>query len=194
MIFGPLRLVSLLISLVVIGVPLAAVGLFLLAVLGSPGSCEAEDRPIGVNDLVAASFQLKWDELDATLDSGRSSSAVFSESEATSRARLWVDEDDVPVSDLLICFNEEGGAISGSVDVPLLPNIDVLIRGTLDLTGDHPEPVIHELDVGGLPGPLTNLAKDFINGLIEDETEKIELRHDYGVIFGEGGVAVGGQP
>ena len=183
-------------ALFVIGVPLAAVGLFILAVSGSPGSCENEERPILDTAERAIVFQLKWDRFNDTLDAGQESAVVLSESEVTSRARLWVDEQDVPVSDLLICFSVEGGAASGQVDVPFFPgDVDVLIRGTVDLRGEHPDIEIDELEVGNLPGPLTGLVEGFIEALINDQEEELELpEHDYGITFGEGDITIGGQP
>ena len=195
MIFRPLRLLSWLLALIVLGVPLAAVAFFLLAIVGSPGSCEDEERPISVMPELAASFQRKLDQLNATLDAGRVATVVFAEGEVASRGRLWVEEHDVPVSDLLICFSAEGGAMSGKVDVPFFPgDVDVLIRGTLDLTGEHPEAQIDDFEVGGLPGPLTDLVKAFVDDLIEDQTNEIELDHDYGIAFEEGEVTTSGQP
>lgn len=195
MILRPLRLLAWLLALVVVGAPLAAVALFFLAIVGSPGSCQSEGRPVAFTLEAAASFQTKWDQLNATLDAGQVSTVVFNESEATSRARLWVDDHDVAVSDLFICFSAEGGSASGKVDVPFFPgDADVLIRGTMDLTGEHPEADIEEIEVGGLPGPVSNLVEGFINGLIEDQTDEIELDHDYGLTFGEGELTISGQP
>lgn len=195
MILRPLRLLVWLLPLIVVGAPLAAVALFLLAIIGSPGSCETEGRPISYEPLRAVSFQQKWDQFNATLDAGQLSTVVLDESEATSRTRLWVEEHDVPVSDLFLCFSAEGGSVSGKVDVPFFPgDVDVLIRGTMDLTGEHPEAEIEEIEVGSLPGPLTDLVKGFVDDLIENQTEEIELAHDYGVTFGEGEVTISGQP
>ena len=194
MFFGPLRLLSLFISAVVIGVPLAAFGIFVVAVAGDPGSCENEDRPIAINDWAAASFQLKWDDLVTALDFGQLSTVDFSESEATSRARLWAEEHDVPVSRLFICFREDGGAISGTVDVPVLPDVDVLVEGTFILDGDHPQSSIDKIEVGGLPSPLTNLVETFINDLIDDQTDEIDLSHSYNITFREGEVTISGVP
>lgn len=176
--------------------PSAAVGLFFLAVSGGPGSCEDEARPISDALEPAIAFQLKWDRFNDTLDAGQESAIVLSESEVTARARLWVDEHDVPVSDLLICFRIEGGAASGEVDVPFFPgDVDVLIRGTVDLRGEHPNIEIDELEVGNLPGPLTGLVEGFIEALINDQEEELELpEHDYGITFGEGDITIGGQP
>lgn len=191
----PLRLLAWLLPLIVVGAPLAAVALFLLAITGSPGSCEDEERPISHSEELAASFQETWDQLNATLDAGQVSTVIFDEGEATSRARRWVEEHDVPVSQLFLCFSADGGSASGKVDVPFFPgDIDVVIRGTLDLRGEHPEAVIEEIEVGRLPGPFTSLVKGFVDELIDDQTEGLELHHDYGMTFGEGELTISGQP
>lgn len=195
MIFSLLRLFAWLLALVAVGTPLAAVAFFLLAIVGSPGSCEAGDQPIAVSLEAAATFQTKLDQLNDALEAGQVSTVVFDESEATSHARLWVEEHDAPVSDLLICFSADGGSASAKVDVPFFPgDVDVLIRGTMILTDVHPEADIDEIKVGGLPGPLTDLVEGFVNDLIEDQTEEIELSHDYGLTFGEGEITISGQP
>src|SRR3989304_4263866 len=100
MIFTPLRLISWFLGLIVIGVPLAAVIFFLLAISGSPGSCESEDRPIAYEPARAATFQQKWDQLNAALNAGQVPTVVFDEGEVPARPRLWVDDHDVPVTDL----------------------------------------------------------------------------------------------
>jgi len=182
-------------AVVVVGAPILAIVLFIMAVVGSPGSCVTEDRPITYTPLLAASFQEKWDQLDDTLDAGQISTVVFDEGEVTSRAQLWAEEHDVSVSDLLVCFGTEGASASGKIDVPFFPgDVDVLLRGTMLLTGEHPEAEIEEIEVGGLPGPFTDLVEGFVTGLIDDETEEIALTHDYGVTFAEGEVTVSGQP
>lgn len=195
MIFTPLRLISWFLGLLIIGIPLAAIALFVVALTGSPGSCADEGRPISFQAPQALSFQQKWDQMSTTLDAGSPSTINLDEQEVTSRARLWVDEADVPVSDLVICFTADGGAASGKVEIPLFPgDLDVLVRGTVDLRGEHPEITIEELDIGGLPSLLTDVVKGQITGLIEDQAEKITLSHDYGLSFDEGIVTASGQP
>jgi hypothetical protein len=182
-------------AVVVVGAPLVAVAVFLTAIIGSPGSCETEGRPISYDPALAVSFQEKWDQFDATLDAGQQSTVIFDEGEATSRAQLWVEEHDAPVSDLRLCFNVESGSASGKVDVPFFPgDVDILITGTMILIGEHPEADIEEIKVGGLPGPLTDLVEGFVTRLIKNQTEEIHLTHDYGVTFGAGEVTVSGQP
>ena len=195
MIFSPLRLISWFLSLLVIGIPLAAIALFVVAITGSPGSCEAEGQPISFQTSQALSFQEKWDQMSATLDAGSVSTIIMDEQEVTSRARLWVEEADVPVSDLVICFTVDGGAASGKFDIPFFPgDLDVLVRASVELRGEHPEITIEELDMGGLPRLLTDVVKGQITSLIEDQAEKLTLSHDYGLSFDDGIVTASGQP
>ena len=195
MIFTPLRLISWLMGLLVIGIPLAAVGLFVVAIAGSPGTCEAEDRPISFEPLHAVSFQQTWDDLDAALSDGSPSTIMLTEDEATARARVWADEVDVPATNLFVCFTADGAAASGNIDLPFFPgDVDVLVRGSVELRGEHPEVTIDDLEMGGLPGPVADVVKGRIISLIEDQAEKVTLSHDYGLAFGEGEVTVSGQP
>jgi hypothetical protein len=195
MLFSPLRLLSAFLSLAVIGVLITTIVLFVVALSGDPGSCEDASRPITAQPQHADAFQQKWDQLNATLAAGQVSSTTFSENEVTARARRWVDENDVPVTELYICFTADGGAASGKVDVPFFPgDVDVLVRGTLDLRGEQPEVVIDEIEMGGLPGPVADFLKGRIDSLIEDQTEDLELTHDYGVTFAPGEITISGQP
>ena len=195
MILSPMRLISWLLALVVIGLPLAAIAFFVLAIVGSPGSCEEEGRPIAAEPAQAASFQQDLDQLKAALDAGQVASVVLDDREVTSRARLWSEEHDLPVSEIVVCFSAAGGAASGKIDIPFLPvDVDVLIRGTVDLTGEHVEIDIEEIEVGGLPGPVADRVKAVVNRLLEDQTEELELSHFYGVAFEEGEMTISGQP
>ena len=195
MILSPMRLISWLLALVVIGLPLAAIAFFVLAITGSPGSCEEEGRPIDFEPLQAASFQQDLDQLKAALDAGQPASVVLDDREVTSRARLWSEEHDLPISDIVVCFSAAGGAASGKIDIPFLPvDVDVLIRGTVDLTGEQVKIDIEEIEVGGLPGPVADRVKVVINSLLEDQTEELELNHFYGVAFEVGEMTISGQP
>ena len=195
MILSPMRLISWLLALVVIGLPLAAIAFFVLAITGSPGSCEEEGRPIDFEPLQAASFQQDLDQLNAALDAGQAASVVLDDREVTSRARLWSEEHDLPISDIVVCFSAAGGAASGKIDIPFLPvDVDVLIRGTVDLTGEQVKIDIEEIEVGGMPGPVADRVKAVINSLLEDQTEELELSHFYGVAFEEGEMTISSQP
>ena len=195
MMLSPLRLISWLLALLIIGLPAAAIAFFVLAITGSPGSCEEEGRPIAPEPSLAASFQQDLDQLKATLEAGRVATVVLDDREVTARARLWSEEHDLPISDIVVCFSAEGAAASGKIDIPFLPvDVDVLIRGTVDLTGEHAEIVIEEIEVGGLPGPVAERVKAVVDNLIEDQMEELELGHFYGVAFEEGEMTISGQP
>ena len=193
--FQPIRLLATLLGIVVIGAPLVAVGLFIIAVASDPGTCEAEGRPIVFSETAAASYQTAWDGFQATLDSGQAATVTFNETEVSSRARQWLDERDSPITELRICFTEGGAAASAELDLPIVPgDVDVLVRGTLILTGDQVEVDIDELEVGGLPGPLNDLVQTFVDDAVADETIDLELERDYELTFSEGSVTVSGQP
>ena len=191
----PLRLLVWLLPVLLFAVPAVAIALYLAAILGSPGSCVTEDRPITFTLQAASSFQEKWDQLNASLDAGEPATAAFSEDEATSRARLWVSEHDVPVHDLYICFSDEGGAASAQVDLPIIPgDVDILVRGTVLLVGVVPQADVQETEVGRIPSLLTDLVEDFVTDLIDDQGEDALLAHDYILTFSEGQMTVAGEP
>ncbi len=193
--FQPIRLLAALLGIIVIGAPLAAVGLFIIAVAGDPGTCEAEGQSVVFSDSAAASYQTAWDGFQATLDSGQATTVTFNESEVSSRAQQWLDERDSPITELRICFTEGGAGASAKIDVPFMPgDIDVLVRGTLILTGGQVELDIDEVEVGGLPGPLNDPVQSFVDDMIADETIDLELERDYQLAFSEGSVTVSGQP
>ena len=54
--------------------------------------------------------------------------------------------------------------------------------------------VITDLEVGGLPSLLTDLVEDFINNIIADQTEDLDLDHSYSLTFTEGEVTISGVP
>ncbi len=190
-----LRLVAWLLGFIALAAPIAALVLFIIAVAGSPGSCEDQARPVPISDELAASFQTKWDQFNDALAGGQISTIMVTDGEATSRARQWVEEHDLPVADLLVCFNVDGGSASGKLDIPFFwGDVDVLVRGKMTLLGEHPAAVIEEIELGGLPGMLTSPVEDLVSEMIDDETAKIALGHDYGVSFGAGEATISGQP
>jgi hypothetical protein len=190
-----IRLLVWVLPLLIIAVPAAAFGLFVVAVTGSPGACDTKGRTIAATSSEAVSFQAKWDQLNAELDAGRPATAIFTEGESTAYSRLWVEEHDIPVDDLLLCFNNEGASASGKVDVPFFPgDVDVLVEGTVVLTGETPEIDLTHYEVGGLPGGLADQVDTFINRLAEDELAEILLAHDYAMSFADGTMTVTAAP
>lgn len=192
---NPFRLIATLLGFLMLATPVAAVAFFFVAIAGSPGSCEDENRPITTSVQLAGSFQEKWDALDATLVAGRPASATFTESEVTSRADRWLEENDAPIDKILICFSEGTASASAKIDIPFVPgDIDVLVSGTLILTGDLADADVDKIEVGGLPDLLTELVENFIDDIFEDQTDDLELDHNYTLLFTEGEVTVSGVP
>ena len=192
---NPFRLIATLLGFLVLATPVAAVTFFFVAIAGDPGTCETESRPITTSIQLAGQFQDKWDALDAALDAGQPASAIFSESEVTSRADIWLEEQDAPIDDILICFEDGTALASAKIDIPFVPgDINVLTSGTLILTGDVADADVETIEVGGLPDLLTDLVENFIDDVIEDQTEELELEHTYTLLFSEGQVTVSGLP
>jgi hypothetical protein len=190
-----IRLLVWVLPLLVLAVPAAALGLFIVAVAGNPGTCDTKGRTIAATPEEALSFKTKVDQLNAELDAGRPASATLTEGEATAYSRLWLDEHDIPVEELLLCFNNEGGAASAKVDVPFLPaDVDVLVEGTIILTGDTPEIDLTHYEIGGLPGGLADEVDTFINRLAQDEMEELLLTHNYAIAFADGTMTVTASP
>lgn len=193
--FNPIRLFATLLGILVLATPIAAVVFFFLAITGSPGACDAEERTVTTSFQFAADYEEKWDSMGALLDGGQPASATFSESEVTSRASVWLEEQDAPIDDIMICFGDGTAATSAKIDIPFVPgNIDVLARGSLILAGTVADSEITDLEVGGLPGPITDLVEDFIDRVIKDQTEDLDLDHSYTLVFTEGAVTISGVP
>ncbi len=193
--FNPIRLIAALLGILVLATPIAAVVFFFLAITGSPGTCDMEGRTITTSLQFAAAYEEKWDGLEAALDAGQAAAATFSESEVTSRANVWLQERDAPIDEIMICFGDGTAATSAKIDIPFVPgDVDVLARGSLILTGTAADAEITDLEVGGLPGPLADLVEDFINNIIEDQTEDLGLDHSFTLTFTEGAVTISGVP
>lgn len=193
--FNPFRLFTALLGIIVLATPIAAVAFFFVAITGSPGTCEDENRPITTSLQLAADFQAKWDGLEASLIAGQPATVTFTESEVTSRADLWLSEHDAPIDKILICFGDGTASASAEIDIPFVPgDIDVLARGTLNLTGNFANVDVDDLEVGGLPGPLTDLVENFINDVIEDQIEDLDLDFRYTLLYTEGEVTISGLP
>jgi hypothetical protein len=192
---------------VIVGLPiLALVVIFLLAVLGRAGFAECADatggevRTLFIDPSQAASFQSKWDNFNDTLENGNPSQVMFDESESTSRARSFLDENGAPVSDAVVCFHSGEGEGSGKVDIPVLSaipgigDVDVRVSGTVDFSGATPEAVVSDIEVGGLPSFMSDRAKGIVSDLIDRQLDSLDLDHQYDIAFEEGQAVIDGQP
>jgi len=167
----------------------------ILAFSGGPGACTAGNPPITVNAANAAAFQQKWDAFDAVLGGGSPSTESFDESEVTSRADQYIsDETDVDFKDIRICIHDGFGEATGSLEAILGLETDVKISGTLDLTGDTPVAQIDDIEIGNVPGFVTNAIEGFVEDAVDEALENIELEHTYTPTLTEGEAQIDGVP
>ena len=194
---SPLRSVIVIISAFVGAVIVFGLVMSVLAVSGGSGQCTPGGGPITVNAANADSFDQKWDELDAILDSGSPSSITLDESEISSRADRYFSEETVlDVSDVRVCIHDGFGEATGTVDAVLGLQVDVRLEGTVDLSGDAPKIDIDDIDIGNVPGWLIDVTdaiigvESDINGALDD----ITLKHTYTATLTAGQVQIDGTP
>jgi len=168
----------------------------ILAFSGGPGPCTPSgDPPITVNADNAAMFQEKWDAFDVILDGGSPSSVTFNESEVTSRADQYIRaETDVDFEDVRVCIHDGFGEATGKLEAILGLETKVKIKGNLDLSGDHPEARDLEIDIGNVPGFITNAIEGFVEDAVDEALEDIDLSHTYTPTLTEGNAQIDGVP
>lgn len=178
------------ISLAVVFVVLMAV----LAVVGGPGQCTAGGSAISITEANSDAFQEKWDAMDDTLDGGSPASTDFNESEVSSRAdRYLTDETDAPFGDVRVCLHDGYGEGSGTISL-LGIDVEVKVKGNMDLTGPSPVAKIDDIEVGSVPGFATDLIEGIVEDSIEEGLNDIELNHDYQATLTEGNAKIDGTP
>ncbi len=167
----------------------------ILAFSGGPDACTPGGGPITVNAANADAFQQKWDGFDAILDGASPSSVSFNESEISSRAdQYFSDEADVDFEDIRICIHDDFGEATGSLEAILGLQTDVKISGTVDLSGDHPVAVDVDIDIGNVPGFVTDAIEGFVDDAIDEALENIDLSHTYTPTLTEGNAQIDGVP
>ncbi len=169
----------------------------ILAFSNGPGQCTPGGGPITVNAANAEKFDQKWDDFDAALDSGSPSSVTFNESEISSRAdRYFTEEQDLDFRDVRVCIHDGYGEATGTLDAILGLQVEIKLKGTMDLTGDAPQTEIDDMEFGKVPGWLVDTA-DTIYGAENDidlALEDIELKHTYTPTLTEGQVQIDRVP
>lgn len=174
-------------------VVVVTVGTGILAFTGGPAPCTPGGGAIEISDAQAASFDAKWDGLDAALTAGSPSSITLTESEVSSRANKYIDEEDGDVGDVQVCIHDGFGEVTGSVNV-LGGSGKFKVTGTVDVTSGHPVVDFQDIQVGNVPGfvlgPLEGVVEDAIQGLLDD----ITLDHTYIPALSEGQAQVNGTP
>jgi hypothetical protein len=164
----------------------------------SPGLRDALTSPE-----LAAQFQQRWDAFQAQLDAGSPASVTFEEGELTSRVAQWVDETDAALRDVTICIYDSKAEARATAEIPYLARLpllgsvyetDVRVLGRIDLSGEHPEIAVIELDAGDIPDwaadPIQGDLEDIVNGRLAD----YDIEHDYTVAYREGQLEIRGQP
>ena len=167
----------------------------LLALSGGPGRCTPGGDPITVNADNAAMFQEKWDAFDVILNGGSPSSVTFNESEVTSRADQYISEEtDLDFEDVRVCIHDGFGEATGKLEAILGLETKVKVKGNLDLTGDHPVAQDLEIEIGNVPGFITNVIEGFVEDSFDEALEDINLSHLYTPTLTEGEAQIGGVP
>jgi hypothetical protein len=194
MIFTPFRLVLAVIGAVTGIVVLLVVLVALAAFVGSPGECDSGGRQVDISSALAQQLQDKLDEFNARLDAGEAASFTFDESEATSRGRQFLEEEDAPIDNLKVCFNSDGASASGKVSAVLGLDIEVKVSGKVNLGGAHPRVNDINLDVGRVPGFVPGGLEGIIEDVINSQLDHIDVEHQLQITFGEGTAILSGQP
>jgi len=194
MILTPIRLVLTAIAAAVGLVVVLALVVLAAAFAGSPGECDSGDREVESSPALAQQLQAKLDELDAQLDAGQAASISFDESEATSRGRQFLEEENAPIADLKICFNADGPSASGNLEAVLGLDITAKVSADLFLDGEHPRVDNLDIDVGAVPGFAAGGFEGVVEDVINDQLEHISLEHQLTITFGEGTATLSGQP
>jgi hypothetical protein len=194
MIFNPIRLVLMAIGAAVGLTAVLAVVVLVAAFAGNPGECDSGGREVEFSPALAEQLQGKLDDLDEQLDAGQAASITFDESEATSRGRQFLEEENAPVADLKICLNPNGPSASGNLDAVLGLDVTAKVSGDLFLDGEHPRVDNLDIDVGAIPGFAAGGFEGVVEDVINDQLEHISLEHQLTITFGEGTATLSGQP
>jgi len=126
---------------------------------GNPRPCT--DREVPVSTAASQQLRTAWDQFKAEAASGQATLTV-TETEVTSRGVEYIDEKNIPLNNLQVHFCSDGlGEALGTIDVPG-PNIHVLLRGTLDLSGSKPRIDVQTIKAGNFPGFGTSWILDNI--------------------------------
>jgi hypothetical protein len=179
-------------SLVLLAVVFAGV-LVALAATGGPGTCTPGGGPTVIDAAGVTSFSAKWTALSASLDSGAPATAAFTESEISSRADEYLKEKNAPLKDPRVCLHD--GSAEGTGTFSFLGfHAKLKIKGTLQLTGAHPQAKISSIEIGNIPSFLTSPAEKLVNSALDDALNGVDLDHKYAPAFTNGQATVAGTP
>lgn len=172
-----------------IAVVLAALGAFLI-VTGVPKRCS--DREIvPISEAVAAQLDERWDLF--TIDIAAAAASIdITESEATSRARQYIADRDLPLNDLNVYFCGDGKAqLTGKIEA-LGIDANFAVTGHLDLSGARPVVALDSIDLGNLPGFVSDAMFEL---LLNENDRTLELNENLvGSEISDGLIRISGEP
>jgi hypothetical protein len=164
----------------------------------SPGLRDAPTDPA-----LAQQFQERWDDFNARLDAGTAASVTFEEGQVTSRAAQWAEETDAPLEDITVCIYDGIAQGRARAELPVLAKApligglfetDVSATGRMDLSGEHPEITIVEIEAGDIPDWAIGPVEDEIEEVVNERLSQYDIEHTYEVAYREGQVEITGQP
>ena len=188
-----LRLIFMIPALIVLAPLVIIVVSSLLVFNGSPGTCGG-GRQISAEPLLAFAYDQRWLAFNAQLINGLPATLNVTEDEATSRADLFLAQSNAPIDDLRVCMVDGGGDINGKIDTPLGPDIEVRVKGSVDLSGRHPDANIDSIRIGAMPAVVTRPFHGLVSRIIDNEMERIELDHRLDVNIRERETTITGTP
>lgn len=125
-----------------------------LVLTGDPQPCAP--RASVVSAAAADAANAKW---IAFRDTAPSTTATFTEAEATSRGTQYVSERDVPLRNLQVYFCADGRAEAKGVTSYAGRDVNIVLRGHLDVAGGRNRIVLDSARAGNLPAAVgTRLA------------------------------------
>ena len=130
------------------GVVVLAGVVAVLVLTGSPQACT--NRQISESPEARLDLQNKWDDFKLRASAG-AAEVTFNETEVTSRGIEYVNREGFPLEDLQVFFCSQGDAEATAIWVGGGPALDLLARGTLDISGDASKLNIQSVQVGNFP-------------------------------------------
>ena len=202
-------IVGIVVTVVVLVIGLGVV-LTALFVTGGPStdlvctdSVSGVERTVQSTVPLSDALQARLDALDDQLDAGSAGQVNFNESDATSRALQFALEEDIPITELVICFGENG-VIEGRAKVDLGELVGALgilggsvkaeAKGTVDFSGGVIRIDLTGFSVGNAPGFGSNLAEGPLEDLINEALADVTLDHGYAFSVEEINAELSGTP
>ena len=195
------------VGVLVIGLGFALTVLF---VTGGPStdlvctdSVSGAERTVQSTAPLSDALQARLDALDDQLDVGSAGQVNFNESDATSRTLQFALEEGIPITELVICFHDNG-VIEGRAKVDLGELVGALgifggsvkaaASGTVDLSGGVIRIDLTDFSVGNAPGFGSNLAEGPLEDLINEALAEVTLDHGYAFSVEEINATLSGTP